>query len=387
MFAMRILFSFIGGSGHFLPLVPVARAAAAAGHTVAFGCGPSMRATVAAVGFQVFPLGTGAAVAPARLPLRPLDAAREDEEFRERFVRGAAARRVPQMLALCESWRPDAVVCDEADFGSMLAAERLGLPHATVLVMAAGSFVRAEVIGEALNELRAAHDLPPDLGLEMLYRHLALSPFPPGFRDPAFPLPASAHAFRATESPAVSARSPGPPLLYLTLGTVFNLESGDLFSRALAGLRDLPVKVVATVGEGIDPAEFGPQPANVRIERYIPQESILPECSLVVSHGGSGGVLGALAHGLPMVLLPMGADQPLNAARCEQLCVGRMLDPITASPASIGEAASMLLADPRYRQTAEHFRDDIAALPDPGHAVRLLERLAIAKGAMSPTSP
>ena len=380
--AMRILFTFIGGSGHFLPLVPVARAAEAAGHAVAFGCGPSMRATVEAAGFAVFPLGTGSAAAPARLPLRPIDVAREDEEFRDRFVRGAAARRVPQMLALCADWRPDVVVCDEADFGSMLAAERLGLPHATVLVMAAGSFVRAEVIGEALNELRSAHGLPLDSGLEMLYRHLALSPFPPGFRDPAFPLPATAHAFRTTEAPAISARPPGPPIVYFTLGTVFNLESGDLFSRTLAGRRALPIKVVATVGAGIDPAELGPQPANVRIERYIPQESILPKCSLVVSHGGSGSVLGALAHGLPMVLLPMGADQPLNAARCERLGVGRALDPIAASPALVGEAVSIVLADPRYRQTAARFRNEIAALPGPAHAVKLLERLAIAKGAI-----
>ena len=379
---MRLLFTFIGGSGHFLPLVPVARAAAAAGHTVAFGCGPSMRATVEAAGFAVFLLGAGGAAAPARLPLRPIDMAREDDEFRDRFVRGAAARRVPQMLALCESWRPDAVVCDEADFGSMIAAERLGLPHATVLVMAAGSFVRAEVVGGALNDLRAAHGLPPDPGLEMLYRHLALSAFPPGFRDPAFPLPATARAFRATEAPGASRRRPGPPLVYFTLGTVFNLESGDLFVRALAGLRALPINIVATVGEGIDPDEFGPQPANVRIERYIPQEAILPACSLVVSHGGSGSVLGALAHGLPMVLIPMGADQPLNAIRCEQLGVGRMLDPIVATPASVGEAVSIVLADPRYRRTAERFRDEIAALPGPEHAVKLLERLAIAKGAI-----
>ncbi len=375
MFAMRLLFSFIGGSGHFVPLVPVVRAAEAAGHAVAFGCGPSMRAKVEAAGFPVFPLGTGAAVAPARLPLRPLDAAREDQEFRDRFVRGAATRRVPQMLSLCESWPPDTVVCDEADFGSMVAAERLGLPHATVLVMAAGSFVRAEVFREALNDLRAAHALPPDPGLEMLYRHLALSPFPPGFRDPAFPLPATAHAFRATEKPAVTARPTGLPLVYFTLGTVFNLEAGDLFTRALAGLRELPINILATVGESIDPAEFGPQPANVRIERYIAQESILPACSLVVSHGGSGSVLGALAHGLPMVLIPMGADQPLNAMRCEQLGVGRALDPIAATPASVREAVSSVLADPRYRLAAGRFQDEIAGQPGPEHAVRLLETL------------
>ena len=55
------------------------------------------------------------------------------------------------VAALCADWRPDLVVCDEIDFGSMIAAERLGLPYASVLVIAAGSFVRRELVGEALN--------------------------------------------------------------------------------------------------------------------------------------------------------------------------------------------------------------------------------------------
>jgi UDP:flavonoid glycosyltransferase YjiC (YdhE family) len=377
-----MLFTFIGGSGHGEPLVPVARAAKAAGHTVAFGCGPSMVSTPEAAGFTAFALGTGADSAPERLPLRPLDAEREDQEFRDGFARHGAQGRAPHTIALCNEWQPDVLVCDETDFGGMVAAERLGLPYATVLVMAAGSFIRAGVVGEALNELRALHSLPPDPELQMLNRHLVLSPFPPSFRDPAFPLPTTAHSFRPPllaaadgSAQAWASALPGAPTVYFTLGTIFNTESGDLFARVLAGLRELPINVIVTVGRHIDPAEFGPQPPNISIERYIPQASILPHCSLVISHGGSGSVLGTLAHGLPSVLIPMGADQPLNAARCEELGLGRMLDPIEATPEIVRDVISAVLADASYRRAAERMREEIAALPGPEHAVRLLERL------------
>src|SRR5205085_6936899 len=128
-------------------------------------------------------------------------------------------------------------------------------------------------------------------------RRLVLSPFPPSFRNPAFPLPPSAHSFDPFPG-AGRERPDGAPVVYFTLGTVFNLESGDLFARVLAGLRDLPVDVVATVGRQIDPEELGPQPEQIRLERYVSQWDVLPACSAVVSHGGSGSVLGALAHGL-----------------------------------------------------------------------------------------
>jgi UDP:flavonoid glycosyltransferase YjiC (YdhE family) len=380
---VRILFSFIGGSGHFEPLSPVARAAEAAGHDVAFGCGPAMAATVAAAGFTVFPMGAASAGAPARTPLRPLDQAREDQEFRDHFAYRGAKERAPRTIALCREWRPDLLVCDEADFGAMLAAESLGLPYATVLVMAAGSFVRRELIGEALNAVRAELGLPADPELAMLRRHLVLSPFPPGYREPAFPLPPTAHSFRIPFGappggglPPWASALPGAPTVYFTLGTIFNLESGDLFTRVLGGLRELPVNVLVTVGPHIEPAELGPQPPNVSLAQYIPQAHILPYCSAVVSHGGSGSVLGALAHGLPSLLIPMGADQPLNAARCVALGLGRALDPVTASAEQVREAVADLLADPRYRRAAEGMRDELAALPGPEHAVALLEPLA-----------
>ncbi|MFN2471166.1 MAG: glycosyltransferase [Gaiellaceae bacterium] len=384
---IRILFTFVGGSGHFEPLVPIARAAQDAGHAVAFAAGASMATTVEAAGFTVFAAGAGRGGTPKRSPLRQLDNEREERDFRERFAGHAARERATRIAAVCAEWQPDVVVCDETDFGSVIAAERLGLPSATVLVIAAGSFVRAELVSEPLNELRTEQGLPPDPELAMLSRFLVLSPFPPSYRDPAFPPPPTAHAFRGITAasaannlvPPWSVALHGAPTVYFTLGTVFNMESGDLLVRVLAGLRELPINLVVTVGHHIDPVELGPQPASIHIERYVPQSVVLPRCDLVVSHGGSGSVIGALAHGLPLVLIPMGADQPHNAARCAELGVARVLDAVEATPETVRAAVSTVLGDPTYRRAAERIRDEIATLPEPAHAVRLLERLVAEK--------
>ncbi len=383
---MRILFTFAGGSGHFDPLVSIARAAQAAGHQVAFSGEAALVPLVEAAGFTIFPTGPNTS-STLRRPLLALDAQREDRGLRDGYARRTARSRAADLLALCAEWRPDLIVCDEIDFGSMVVAERLSLPYASVLVIAAGSFVRPELVAEALNELRAEHGLPPDPALGMLSRYLVLSPFPAAYRHPAFPLPATAHAFRPAEpGPSAGAAAPpwvaglkDAPTVYFTLGTVFNLESGDLFSRVLAGLRDLPINLVVTVGRQIEPHEFEPQPPNVHMARHIPQAQVMPHCDLVVCHGGSGSVGGALAHGLPMVLIPMGADQPLNAARCADLGVARVLDPVACTPEMVRDAVSTVLADPRYRQAAEQLRDEITALPGPAHVVSLLERLVAEK--------
>jgi UDP:flavonoid glycosyltransferase YjiC (YdhE family) len=86
-------------------------------------------------------------------------------------------------------------------------------------------------------------------------------------------------------------------------------------------------------------------------------------------------VIGALAHGLPMVVIPIGADQPRNAQRCNDLHVARVLHALEATPERVRAAASDVLGDPTYRLNAERMRDEIADLPGPDHAVTLLECL------------
>jgi UDP:flavonoid glycosyltransferase YjiC (YdhE family) len=380
---MRMLFTFAGGTGHFLPLVPLARAAEQAGHRVAVGGQPGMLSVIEQAGFTGFDTGGPTLLAATeRTPLLELDVEREIRAVREGYAGRTARERAAAVLRLCEERRPDVLVCDEMDFGALIAAERADVPYATVVCIGSGSFVWPDLVTEPLNELRASYGLPADPELVMLHRYLVLAPFPPSFRDPANPLPPTGHIIRPVPADAAAGDVEPAwlaklkrPIVYFTLGTIFNLESGDLFERVLAGLSGLPVSVVVTVGRELEPDVLGPQPTNVRVERYVPQSLLLPHCELVVSHAGSGSVVGALAHGLPMVLLPIGADQPLNAARCRELEVARVLDPFKVTAADVAEAVSDVLSDPSYRRNAQRLRTEIEASPGPKEALRLLEAL------------
>jgi UDP:flavonoid glycosyltransferase YjiC (YdhE family) len=381
---VRALFCFVNGPSHFEPLVPVASAVQGAGHIVAVACSPWRVPVVEAAGFEAFAIGASSPEPPARrLPLREVDMAREEQTVREVFADRAARRRATGVRALAADWRPDVIVADELDFGAVVAAEAFGVPHAVVLVLAAGSLVRADVVADTLDQVRREHGLPADPDLAEPSRYLVLNPFPPSLRDPEIGLPLTAHSFRSVDLAPSSGAVPSwtrsrhrDPNVYFTLGTQFNVESGDLFSRVIAGLAQLPANVLVTVGHQIDPAELGRQPAHVRVERYIPQSEILPYCDAVVFHGGSGTLIGASTYGLPMVLLAMGADQPANAARCRTLGVGLSLDPVRVSPAEIRDSVLAVLQDPVYRRAAQRLQAQIAAQPDVATTVDLLEQLA-----------
>lgn len=357
---MRFLFSFPGGAGHFEPLAPVARALGAAGHAVAFATHPRMVPIVAERGFAAFPAMAGEAGPRPRKPLLEVSMERERRDLREKFA-AVSGRRTDGILAL--DWRPDAIVRDESDFSAVFAAELLGVPWATVLVLATDELIRLDELAGTLDVVRASYGLPP---VESLDGGLVLSPFPPSLR-------AAEHALRF--GPTGHGDPDGH--VYFTLGTEFNVECGDLFERVLEGLAGY--EAIVTVGPDRDPAELSPAP-GIRVERYVAQAEVLPRCRAVISHGGSGSVLGALAHGLPMVLIPMGADQPLTAARVEALGAARVLDPVRATPDDVRAALAAVLEQPGYRAAAERMRDELEALPGVERSVELLTRLT-ARGA------
>lgn len=382
---MRILFTFIGGLGHFHPLEPVARAAVAAGHEVAVAGSGGLVGRVEAAGFRAF------ATSPVRsrpkttsprdlTPLSPVDTRAAEVEFAENFADKGARRHASAIQQHIRDWRPDVVVRDEADLGSAIAAEVLGVPTATVLVLAAGTLIRPDLVSAPLATLRAEHGLPPDPELGMLTRDLVLSPFVPYFRSPESPLPLPETTFHYRAGDRVPVTRHSTRLrAYATLGTVFNSESGDLFERLLLGLAEVDADVLVTVGRDFDPADFGPQPDHVRVEQFVPQAEVLRDTDLVISHGGSGSLMATLAHGLPSVLLPLGADQPHNARRAEELGLARTLDAASVTPDAIRKTVNDVLHDRTIIDRARRTADEIDRLPSVEQTVALLEGLQLTR--------
>ncbi len=382
---MRIQITFVGGQGHLDPLLPIARAATRAGHAVEFACRMSMVPLVQAAGFSAREVGPDVPDPIAMTPLLEPDTEREDRVLRDGLADRTARSRARDLLGLWARQRPDVVVADEVDYGALIAAEVLGIPYATVIVIAAGGFARPDLLREPLNDVRTAFGLPADPDLTMLGRYLEIAPLPPRFRDPDHPLGPRAAWIRpavlepledATFAPW-SARHDRPHV-YVTLGTIFNMESGDLFDRLLTAATDLHADVLVTVGRHLDPSFLGAPPSHVRIEQTVPHAGVLPLADLVISHGGSGTVIGALAHGARQLVLPIGADQPHNARRCETLGIGRALDPVRASADDIRRSAEALLTDSIAEQNVETMAVEAQGLPGPMAAVTQLEGLVTA---------
>jgi UDP:flavonoid glycosyltransferase YjiC (YdhE family) len=103
-----------------------------------------------------------------------------------------------------------------------------------------------------------------------------------------------------------------------------------------------------------------PVAANVEVVRYVPHDRVLPFASLVVTHAGLGTVMTTLAHGVPMVCVPLGRDQFFNAARVAALGVGRGLD-ANADERAIAAAVRAVIDDDEMRRAARHWPDVIAA--------------------------
>jgi UDP:flavonoid glycosyltransferase YjiC (YdhE family) len=347
---MRVLFASTRGAGHVGPLVPLARACLRAGHDVLLAA----PASAPRHDLPCRPVAEPAAEDVAAVwkpvwPPSPVPAARVVGDL---FVRLYARTALPDMLETVFEWQPDVVVRETMEFSSALAAERLEVPQ-----------VRFGVHLDAENDARV-HELAPlpDPVVAEMERSPLLTMAPRSFGGPP-----GVRRFRDTEP---APRSPRP-LVYVSFGSEAPRSElfPGLYRAALEALADLPVQVLVTTGR--DPAELGPVPPSVWVERWVPQRAVMPHAAAMVGHGGSGSTLTALAAGVPQVLVPLFVDGPANARRVAELGAGIALE--GGPEAAIGRAVREVLEMPRYSWGAGLVAAEIAGLPPIDGAVALLE--------------
>ena len=305
-------------------MLPLARALTEAGHDVAFASGEPIAGEAEVEGFTAFRIGLAMdAVEPLARRVRQVAASLPPAQLRpfvftELFVRVELEPRLNDLFELVEQWAPDVLVHDVAEFAAPLVATSVGIPY---VEHSYGPAIQDEVIraaGDATAPFWTSCGLAPH-PLAGFYRYLYLDVCPPSLQVHE----AVQGACRASVRSRLSHRRPRSrgwmrsrdlPIVYITLGTVYN-HNLDVFEALLDGLRDEALNIVVTVGRQNDPEMLGRQPSNVHVHQYIPQELLLPHCAAVVTHGGAGSTLGALAFGLPLLVVPQGADHFYNADR------------------------------------------------------------------------
>jgi UDP:flavonoid glycosyltransferase YjiC (YdhE family) len=164
---------------------------------------------------------------------------------------------------------------------------------------------------------------------------------------------------------------PTRSLVVVSMGTT-DMGEGPVVQRVLDALEPLPVDVVVTLGRHLAPGSLR-VPANATVSGFIRHSALLPHADLFVGHGGLGGIMAAMAFGVPMVLLPLDRDQPTNAGRVEAVGAGRVVAK-DAEPAAIRAAVEAVRTGERERNGAIRMANVVAAYGDA--AVTEVEALA-----------
>ena len=358
---MRLLFTAFPGYGHVHPMLPLARAAIRAGHEVLFATGPNLVDRVRSYGFETRSVGLSSEEINERY-----NAAYDDTDHlppHERlpivvprlFVEIGARASLPDVLGIVDGWRPGLVVSEQSESAGPIAATARGVRG---VVHGWGPMVpRAlvDLVLPAIEALAREHfpDVVPD-PKAMPYVDIC----PPGLHLEADAVWDDIRPLRHEDPPPGEAAIDLPDgLIYVTLGTVVNDQEGA-FEAVLEGLAGVDAPILVTVGPDVDPARLGGTADNVIVEQFVPQGLVFPHCRAVIAHAGAGTMLGALAAGLPQVLLPSGAEQFLNAAACAAAGAAEVAE---YSPESVRAAYDRL--GESHTAAARGLADEIAAMP------------------------
>jgi MGT family glycosyltransferase len=142
----------------------------------------------------------------------------------------------------------------------------------------------------------------------------------------------------------------------------------------LDAVEGLPVRVLLTLG-GVLPADAVDAPSNVTVCEFVPHDVVLPHMAAVICHGGLSTITAALAAGVPLVCIPQGRDQHINAARVVASGVGEVVAP-DASAAEIARAVRAVVENWSMREAARRLADEVAALGGGEQATNEVEQLA-----------
>lgn len=373
---MRVLLSTTSGAGHFRPLLPVARALQRAGHAIACAAPVEAAPMVERAGLRHLPFeGVPAdhpdrAAAFGRAPTLPPAEARQLVGS-EVFGRLNTTFALPGARAAVAAFGPDLLVHETGESAGRLAAEAAGVPVVGVNPsLSIAGFVTA--IAEGVAPLRSSLGLHPDEDGSRALGAPCVSWFPAAFDVPGAPF-GDVHRHHDADLPEPSG---GRDLVYVTLGS----EAAALpffppvLRAVVEGALEAGRPVLVSTGKPVDPGLLAGLDGDLTVETWVDQAEVLRRACVVVCHVGAGSTLGALAAGVPIVAVPLFADQPLIAERVAAAGCGQVAQPGPSLAADVAAAVRELAERPP--EGTARIAAGIAALPPIDDAVPWLESLA-----------
>lgn len=382
---MRILFSSIYGPGHLNPILPYAKVLRDQGHEVRICVPQTVAGKIEKAGLVHVPVPDTSMdeIIDAFAGTQDLTEDEKDKVIIPRFfVDLLAGRALPIVREAITSWKPDLIVRESCEFAALIAAEEAQIPHVRIAVLHCLSEKKFCVLSVDANDaLRGTLGMARDNGAS-LQAEPVFTAFPKSLGEtrvaPHAPEPFRVHMpsdvlVEENNRPAWLPTTE-EPLIYVTFGTQSGTTDSEraMYRTALDAVADLPVRVLLTTGPNMAEHPLGPIPSNVIVETFVPQAQVFPHARAVVTHGGSGTMLGALAAGVPLVVAPMFADQPDNARAVEATGAGVAV--FGADAARLRSGIQRVLESDAILKSAKIVENEMSELPSINRAVlRMVE--------------
>ena len=358
------------GGGNVPPALGIAAELKARGHGVRFLGHARQEPALAGAGFEVAP-------APHARPFSSLDANSPLAHIAAFGDRGLAQ----DVLATLAATPADVVVVDCLLIGVMDALRRSGRQYVVLEHLYDAYLHGAWMKGPMGLGMRVKRLRP---GKALAAARLTLVASLPSL-DPAGAEGRPGVAYVGPVVP-VSPRIPGDPMVLVSLSTYRFPGMAGCLQTVLDATADLDARVVVTTGPVVDPAELK-APANAEVHRYVPHVELMPRSTLVIGHGGHATTMQALAHDLPLVVMPMHPmlDQPMVGRTVQEAGAGRVVAK-KATADQLAPVVAELLADGSHRAAAAQLGAEIRAMPGATNAADRIEGL-LSDAATAPGRP
>ncbi|GAB1340729.1 hypothetical protein ACE1SV_73190 [Streptomyces sp. E-15] len=385
---MRVLVTTHGMLSNVRGVLPLARSLRTAGHDVAVGTTTAMADHLRGEGLRHLPAGQDWRPRMAREVQAlggELGPRLRDDGLRYglalRYFTGPTALSAARsLIEAAQEWRPDVVVRSWLEFGGYLTAEALGVPHVS-LGISGGPAPRLSpaALAPLIAPHRAALGLPPDPEGTSLYRYRHLALVPAGYDPAVADVPRVAHHRHENpldardripgEIDAALAGRGGRPVVLVSFGTLAPLLRGAdrprverLMETVVDALAELDCVAVVT-GRDLPRPERAAAAERVHFAGDVAPPRLLEHCDLFLTHAGFNSVRESLSYGVPMVTVPLIAEQTYNAAQCARLGLSENVHHADATPSGLAAACRRVLAGPDFRERARSMRKEMSELP------------------------